>query len=133
RKIGVLAFDVHDSDMALQTAFPLLVRNLVTSLLPLPAGGLPASVAPGETVGIDAPGKAVKQVLVEDPSVKEWTYQVPSGTPRVVFGETTQPGVYYVSYYGAAGGAKQATPAAQQGAGGAQQGGSGAPLAAPLL
>lgn len=110
RKLGVVAFDLHDSDLALQTAFPLLVRNLVTSLLPVPAGGLPAEVAPRTVVGIDAPGKEVASISVEDPAAREWSYEVPSGSLRVAFPETSQVGVYYVSYYGRAADAKDEPP-----------------------
>ena len=52
RNVVVFAFDLHDSDLPLQTAFPLLIRNLVTYLSPLPGGGLPSAVAPGEPVSI---------------------------------------------------------------------------------
>ena len=99
RKLGVLAFDLHDTDLPLQTAFPLLVRNVVTSLLPDPTGGLPAAVAPLTSVGIGAVDTKIDKISVEDPSAKEWAYTVPTGTARVVFPETSQTGVYYVSQY----------------------------------
>jgi Ca-activated chloride channel homolog len=98
-KVAVVAFDIRDSDLPLQTAFPILSRNLVTYLLPDPTGGLPAGVSPGEPVGIAALAPAVDKVLVEDPSAKEWTYPVPNDSRRVAFAETSRPGVYYVSQY----------------------------------
>ncbi|HET6314250.1 MAG TPA: VWA domain-containing protein [Chloroflexia bacterium] len=99
RKVAALAFDLHDSDLPVQPAFPLLVRNLVTYLLPEPAGGLPILVTPGEAVGIEAVSPQVDRVLVEDPHGKEWVYPVTAGNPRVAFGETSLLGVYYVTQY----------------------------------
>src|SRR5437762_12477295 len=53
RNAVVFGFDLRDSDLAVQPAFPLLMRNLVTYLLPLPAGGLPDAVVPGQTVSLE--------------------------------------------------------------------------------
>lgn len=99
RRVGVVAFDFHDTDLPLQTAFPLLVRNLVTYLLPSSAGGLPDAVAPGMPVGIQSLGPKVDKIIVEDPSAKEWDFAVDAKHPRAAFGATGQPGVYYVSQY----------------------------------
>src|SRR5262249_27562538 len=71
RKIAVVVFDLHHTDLPLQTAFPLLVRNLVTYLLPDPAGGLPAQIAPGESVGIEPLTAAVDKIVVEDPTARQ--------------------------------------------------------------
>jgi hypothetical protein len=99
RNVVAFGFDLHDSDLAVQTAFPLLMRNLVTYLLPLPAGGLPAEVPPGQPVSIDLVGSNVDQVIIEDPSARDQTLPVVSGTTRLAFGDTIQPGVYYVTQY----------------------------------
>ena len=50
QKAAVVTFDLKDSDLPVQTAFPLLIRNLVTYLLPAPAGGLAEAVEPQTTV-----------------------------------------------------------------------------------
>jgi Ca-activated chloride channel homolog len=102
RKAAVVAFDPRDSDLPLQTAFPLLLRNLVSYLLPDPTGGLPANVAPGSPVGIAAVNPTVDKILVEDPQAREWTYSLEQGAERVAFPETSRPGVYYVSQYSGA-------------------------------
>ncbi len=99
RKLAALAFDLHDSDLPLQTAFPLLMRNLITYLLPDPTGGLPAEVSPGAPVGIEALSSQVDKIVVEDPTARELSYPVKAGQGRVAFAETAQPGVYYVSQY----------------------------------
>jgi len=101
RKVAVVAFDIRDTDLALQTAFPLLMRNLVSFLLPDPTGGLPVSVSPGSPVGIDAVAPEVDKILIEDPAAREWTYPVLTGTRRIAFAESGRQGVYYVSQYAA--------------------------------
>jgi hypothetical protein len=99
RKVGVVAFDLQQSDLPLQTAFPLLMRNLVTYLLPDPTGGVPVAAAPRSIVEIEAVDQTTSRVLVEDPSGKEWTYDLGAERRRVAFAETRQPGVYYVSQF----------------------------------
>jgi hypothetical protein len=99
RKVGVVAFDLQQSDLPLQTAYPLLMRNLITYLLPDPTGGVPVAVTPGSIVSIDAAAQTANRVLVEDPTGKEWTYDLPPDRRRVAFAETRQPGVYYVSQF----------------------------------
>ena len=99
RKVSIVAFDLQQSDLPLQTAFPLLVRNLVTYLLPDPTGGVPVGIAPRSIVSIDAADQVVNRLLVEDPSGKEWTYDLPPERRRIAFPETRQPGVYYITQY----------------------------------
>lgn len=99
RNVVVFGFDLHDSDLAVQTAFPLLMRNIVTYLLPLPAGGLPASVAPGQPVSIQPVSNAVDHVIVEDPTAKESTFNVGSSHTSVAYGDTSRVGLYYVTQY----------------------------------
>lgn len=99
RKVGVVAFDLQQSDLPLQTAYPLLMRNLVTYLLPDPTGGVPVAATPRSIVGIDAVDYTTDRVLVEDPSGKEWTYELVADRRRVAFAETRLPGVYYVTQF----------------------------------
>src|SRR5205823_1582776 len=100
RNVALFAFDLHDTDLPLQTAFPLLMRNLVTYLLPLPAGGLPAEVTPGDPVSISKAEDSVTSIVVEDPSAREQTWAVSQLAGQVAFGDTSSPGVYYVTQYG---------------------------------
>jgi hypothetical protein len=99
RKVGILAFDLEQTDLPLQTAYPLLMRNMVTYLLPDPTGGVPVSVTPRSIVTVDAADRSVSKVLVEDPSGKEWGYDLSADRRRVAFPETRQPGVYYITQY----------------------------------
>ena len=99
RNVVAFAFDLHDSDLPLQAAFPLLIRNLVTYLSPLPGGGLPSAVAPGEPVSISKVSDAVTSIVLEDPAAHEQTWAAPNITGSLAYGDTTAPGVYYVSQY----------------------------------
>jgi Ca-activated chloride channel homolog len=53
RRIGLLAFDLAESDLPLQIAFPLLMSNLVDYLLPVGDGILPSSMPLGRTLTIE--------------------------------------------------------------------------------
>ena len=97
--VAVLAFDLHDSDLPLQPAFPLLVRNLVTYLIPPAAGGLPESIEPGRTVSIEPQSPNVTSIVVEDPSAVEHDLDRQAGQQSVAFGGTGEAGVYYVTQY----------------------------------
>ncbi|MDQ3930342.1 MAG: hypothetical protein M3328_14515, partial [Chloroflexota bacterium] len=99
RRVGIIAFDLQQSDLPLQTAFPLLVRNLVTFLLPDPAGGVPVAVRPRSSVSIEAATPQVNRVLVEDPFGREWSYDLTAEVRRTAFPETRHPGVYYITQY----------------------------------
>ncbi len=99
RKIGVLAFDLHDTDLPVQTAYPLLMRNLITYLLPDPAGGVPVAVPPKALVSLVATDKTISRIVVEDPSGKEWSYAVGTDLRSIAFAETSLLGVYYVTQY----------------------------------
>ena len=99
RKVGLVAFDLQQTDLPVQTAFPLLIRNMITFLLPDPTGGVPVSVAPRSIVEVEGATHSVDKVLVEDPAGKEWTYPLDAESRRVAFGETAQTGVYYVTQY----------------------------------
>ncbi|HKP53496.1 MAG TPA: VWA domain-containing protein [Chloroflexia bacterium] len=99
RKVAALTFDLKDSDLPLQTAFPLLMRNLVSYLIPDPAAGLPSSIAPLTTIALESVSPVVDRVLVEDPDGREHTYALTPEQPRVAFADTGLTGVYYVTQY----------------------------------
>ncbi|MDQ2689463.1 MAG: BatA and WFA domain-containing protein, partial [Chloroflexota bacterium] len=52
RRLGVIGFDLGESDLPLQVAFPLLVSNLVDYLLPASDGILPSSTTLGESLSL---------------------------------------------------------------------------------
>ena len=62
--VGVIGFDLGESDLPLQVAFPLLMSNLVEVLLPASEGILPSSMRLGETASVVVdPG--IERVRVE--------------------------------------------------------------------
>lgn len=101
RNVVAFAFDLHDSDLPVQTAFPLLMRNLVTYLLPLPADGMPAKVTPGQPVAIESAAANVDRIVVEDPTAHESSFAVGAANAknRLAYGDTVRVGVYYVTQY----------------------------------
>jgi hypothetical protein len=88
--VAVLGFDVHQSDLPLQPAFPVLVQNLVARLLP--EGYDRQTVRPGEGVRI-VPGPSPTDVQVVRPDNQVLELQPPF--PRT-FTDTTQIGAYHV-------------------------------------
>jgi hypothetical protein len=65
RRLAVLTFDLHDSDLPLQVAFPILVAELVRYLAPGQAVD-DVDLRPGQAVDIN-PGSQVTQVEVTSP------------------------------------------------------------------
>jgi hypothetical protein len=63
RRLALIGFDLGESDLPLQVAFPLLMSNLVDHLLPVAEGVLPSSMPLGEslTASIDP---AIERVSV---------------------------------------------------------------------
>ncbi len=101
RRVAAIGFDFKDTDLPLQPAFPLLIRNLVTYLLPAAQGGVPISVVPGASVQVRAASEDVDSILVEDPDGVEWSYEVLTSSDLIDFSETRTPGVYYITEYAA--------------------------------
>jgi Ca-activated chloride channel family protein len=63
RRIALIAFDLGESDLPLQVAFPLLMSNLVDFLLPAAEGILPSSMRLGQPVSARV-GEAIERVEV---------------------------------------------------------------------
>ncbi len=94
RRVVMVAFDLHKSDLPLQVAFPIFVANAVEWLSPPASVDAPPQLAPGEPVSI-RPLPEADQVMVTLPG--EGGQQValqPSGS--ISFAQTDQPGVYTV-------------------------------------
>ncbi len=86
---AVLTFDIHHSDLPLRPAFPILVQNLLSFLLP---GGFENQVLP--------PGQPV--ALAAEPTARSLDVTSPDGhttrfsPPFPPYTDTLQPGVYTV-------------------------------------
>ncbi|USG64939.1 VWA domain-containing protein [Brevibacillus ruminantium] len=87
RKVLVIGFDLHDSDLPLRPAFPILMQNAVSWLSS--AQAVPIGPAlPGEALSISLTPGASKRVLtlpdgkteVLDVKGTTWLYQVPEQT-----------------------------------------------------
>ena len=94
QRIGIFSFDIRDSDLPLQIAFPVLMANITSWLSPGRAFDAPIGLNPGDPVPI-LPAAATTAVLVEKPDGVVWTAEV--GEEAVIFPETNQLGLYHVS------------------------------------
>jgi Ca-activated chloride channel homolog len=63
QRIGLIGFDLAESDLPLQVAFPLLMSNLVDYLLPVQAGVLPSSMRLGETLAVEVDPRIARAVV----------------------------------------------------------------------
>lgn len=97
RRVAVLAFDLRNSDLPLQVAFPLLLSNLVGYLAP-GLGSEAAQLQPGQPLSVPV-----------DPTISEVRVTLPDGTVRsslnaavqiqggqAIFADTNALGVYTV-------------------------------------
>jgi Ca-activated chloride channel family protein len=91
-RIGIVGFDVHQSDLPLQPAFPVLMQHLLDWLVP-PASTATPVVNVGDAVSLAPLPEAVK-VEVVPPSGQ--SIQVAPPFPAPAFNATTAPGVYQV-------------------------------------
>lgn len=92
-RLAFINFDLRDSDLPLQIAFPILMANITGWLSPGRAFDAPTGLQPGDPVTI-APGASTTAVSVIKPGKTGWTAEVGEGD--VVFAETDQVGLYQV-------------------------------------
>jgi len=95
RRVAVLTFDLHRSDLPLTVSFPLLLSNLVSYLTAGTVGGLPDVVVPGEALSLPVPPE-VRAVVVQAPDGTT-TRLVPTGG-QAVFADIASLGVYRVTW-----------------------------------
>lgn len=98
RRVAVLTFDLHRSDLPLLVAFPVLMANLVDWLtpgLPFDVGGQ-GSLHPGASLTLHPVGAA--EVRITRPDGTVWTAE--AGESPLVFAETEQLGLYQVELDG---------------------------------
>jgi hypothetical protein len=93
RRIAVLGFDLHDTDLPLQPAFPILIYNMINWFLPPPVGG-DGQVAPGTPVTVQTwPG--ADKVTITTPDQHVVTVGPPF--PVAPFDQTNTVGLYQVT------------------------------------
>ncbi|RMG95337.1 MAG: VWA domain-containing protein [Chloroflexi bacterium] len=93
RRIVIMTFDLRDSDLPLQIAFPILIANITNWLSPGKAFDVPAGLQPGEPVTI-VPTASTTAVLVQKPDDTIWESEAEAQS--LLFTETNLPGVYQV-------------------------------------
>jgi hypothetical protein len=93
-RVAILTFDLHDSDLPLQIAFPILMANITGWLSPGRAFDAPTGLQPGDPIGI-TPGASTTEVVVTKPDGSPWSADV--GEEAIFFTETDQPGLYAVA------------------------------------
>lgn len=92
RGVGLIGFDIGESDLPLQVAFPLLMSNLVDAVVPLGDGVLPPSVRLGESLSVRVDPAIAGLELVDTPTGgTAVTSEVP-----LIGGQATLPGAVSV-------------------------------------
>jgi hypothetical protein len=95
-RIGLIGFDLGESDLPLQIAFPLLMSNLTEVLLPAVEGILPSSMRLGESVNV-AVDPRLERVLVDNTGMLDLPGTTSVGNEiSVVGGRVTIPGADFV-------------------------------------
>jgi hypothetical protein len=95
RRIAVFAFDLRNSDLPLQVAYPILVANLMDWLLPGNIGDIPTQVSPGEAVTF-TPQLGVTKLIVTSPDGLDTVLEIQNG--QAIYADTNQVGVYQVTW-----------------------------------
>lgn len=100
RRVAVLAFDLHNSDLPLQIAFPLLLSNLMGFLAP-GSGAEAAQLLPGQPLALQVDG-AITEVRVTRPdgsvaSSRGAGVQIQGG--QAIYADTDALGVYSVEEF----------------------------------
>jgi hypothetical protein len=95
RRVVALAFDLHQTDLPLQVAFPILVSNLVEWLQPQNTVNAPPTLAAGDPISINALPDADEIVVTPPGEGAKSTVLTPAG--QISFAGTDQLGVYTVA------------------------------------
>ena len=95
-RLAVLTFDLRDSDLPLQIAFPILTANLTNWLLPQGAARFPATIRPSDPIPIQ-PDPQAAEIVVTGPDGARHT--LPVGEEIPVFAATDQLGIYLVEQF----------------------------------
>lgn len=95
KRIVALAFDLNDSNLPLQVAFPILFANLMEYLAPPSGVKQDMPILPSESITINIPS-AVKEVVIASPNGNLFSL-LPSET-GYFFSQTSELGVYAINY-----------------------------------
>ncbi|MCC7450857.1 MAG: BatA and WFA domain-containing protein [Anaerolineae bacterium] len=95
-RVAVIAFDLHDSDLALKIAWPILLSDLTEWYKAPRAIRVNGSLQPGQTVTIQ-PGVESDKVRVHRPDGATTTLNVDQ--PLLIYADTAVPGIYQVEVF----------------------------------
>lgn len=93
QRIAALTFDLKESDLPLQIAYPILFSNLINYLAPPSAFDATQSLTPGESLSI-LPQSNVDRIVVASPSDQAYTLSLDQPT----FTQTDELGYYAVNF-----------------------------------
>ncbi|MCJ7435340.1 MAG: VWA domain-containing protein, partial [Anaerolineales bacterium] len=93
QRIAALTFDLRESDLPLQIAYPILFSNLINYLAPPSAFDSSKSLRAGESLSLVPPTDA-EQIVIASPSNLIYTL----GTRQTLFSETNELGYYAVNF-----------------------------------
>jgi len=94
QRIAALTFDLKESDLPLQIAYPILFSNLINYLAPPSAFDSTQSLHPGESLSI-LPQPNVKRIVIASPSNIGYTLSPDQPT----FTQTNELGYYAVNFF----------------------------------
>jgi len=94
RRVVAVAFDLHQSDLPLQVAFPIMLTNMVQWLQPVTSVDLPPTLGAGDPISI-RPNPEADQVTITGPG-GAGNVTNPQPSSRASFAGTDELGVYTV-------------------------------------
>lgn len=94
RRIAIFTFDLHDSDLPLQIAFPVLMANITGWLTPGRVLDAATALRPGDAVDLSA-SIGDSAVLVQKPDGTIWSTS--ADAEEMIFADSDQLGLYAVT------------------------------------
>jgi Ca-activated chloride channel family protein len=95
RRVVVISFDLHHSDLPLQVAFPLLLANTIEWLAPGYGNNVPTQVLPGEAITFFVPiGSTLDQPVASISRPDGSSIDLEAENGRIIYADTNQLGVY---------------------------------------
>lgn len=95
QRIASINFDLRESDLPLQIAFPILFSNLTNYLVPPSAFDASQSLAPGDSLTI-VPPPGTQQIVIASPS--NMGYNLPNEAGGIKFNQINELGYYAVNF-----------------------------------
>lgn len=93
REIAIFTFDLRDSDLPLQIAFPILMASLIDWFTPQQIVNAPEDLRVGGSITLTLPPEATAaRITLPDGATRIF----PNDRPQMIFAETEQAGLYRV-------------------------------------